>query len=47
MQYMVDRLNLEMSELQAEEHLIKEIKKTLESESRKYDNFFHEKMRFD
>lgn len=34
-----------MSDLQASEHIVKEIKKTLESESRKYDNWVHEKMR--
>lgn len=34
-----------MSDLQASEHLNKEIKKTLESDFRKYDNWVHEQMR--
>ena len=45
LEYMVDKLNLEMSDLQASDHLIKEIKKTLQSDFRKVDNWIHEKMR--
>lgn len=36
-----------MSDLQAYEHIVKEIKRTLESEARKYDNWIHEQVRFD
>ena len=45
LQYMIDMLNLEMSDMQASEHLLKEIKTTLASEFRKYDNLAHEFMR--